>query len=283
MNKNILIIGQGAIGQALALSLAGRNDTKITTVARTPRSYPTDSISFWQTDATTLTQDELASFSHIVIIVAPNRQAVMTDSVQAYRSCYLRIAECLASLANQLPSLERLIFVSSTSVYGENEGQVIDIHTPVKPVSDTAKILYQAETVLQTAFKHKCVIVRPSGIYGVTRLALVNLAKTSPKVAVQAWTNRIMDSDLVQVLGRIVILEQCEPVYLATDCCPVPRDKVLAFIADQLYCPLPICQNASPTGKQIIGNLPKDWLTFSDYRQGYGYIIGRIQGVKNKN
>lgn len=283
MDQNILIIGQGAIGQALALSLAGRNDAKITTVARTPRSYPTDSISFWQKDATTLTQDELASFSHIVVIVAPSRQAVMADSVQAYRSCYLRIAECLASLANQMPGLERLIFVSSTSVYGENKGQVIDIYTPVKPVSDTAKILHQAETLLQTTFKHKCVIVRPSGIYGVTRLALVNLAKTSPKVAVQAWTNRIMDSDLVQVLGRIVILEQCEPVYLATDCCPVPRDEVLAFIADQLHCPLPICQNASPTGKQIIGNLPKDWLTFSDYRQGYGYIIGRIQGVKNKN
>ena len=279
MDKNILIIGQGAIGQALALSLAGRNGTKITTIARTPRSYPTDGISFWQKDATTLTQDELAPFSHIIVIVAPNRQAVMTDSVQAYRSCYLRIAEHLASLANQLPSLERLIFVSSTSVYGENEGQVIDIHTPIKPISDTAKILHQAETLLQTAFKDKCVIVRPSGIYGVTRLALVNLAKTSPNVVAQAWTNRIMDSDLVQVLGRIVILEQCEPVYLATDCCPVPRDEVLAFIAGKLNYPLPICQNASPTGKQIISNLPKDWLTFPDYRQGYGYVIGRLQKV----
>lgn len=274
---NILLIGQGAIGHALALSLSVQNQYKITALARTPKSYPKDSqIVFWQKSAQTLTKQELAPFSHIVVIVAPSHQAVMQDKAQAYRECYFDIAHHLASMATDLPMLQRLIFVSSTSVYGENEGQVIDIHTPVKPISDTAKILHQAEIVLQTAFKDKCVIVRPSGIYGVTRLALVNLAKTSPKVAVQAWTNRIMDSDLVQVLGRIVVLPKCEPVYLATDCCPVPRDEVLAFIAGKLNCPLPICQNTNPTGKQIIGNLPKDWLTFPDYRQGYGYVIGRL-------
>ncbi len=273
---NILLIGQGAIGHALALSLFVQNKCKITALARTPKSYPKDSqIVFWQKSVQTLTKQELAPFSHVVVIVAPSHQAVMQDKVQAYRECYFDIAHHLASMATDLPTLQRLIFVSSTSVYGENEGQVIDIDSPVVPKNEAAKLLHQAEIALQTAFGERCVIVRPSGIYGVSRLRLLTLAKTAPEVKTGAWTNRIMDTDLVQVLQRLIKLPHCQTVYLATDFCPAPYDEVLGFIARTLDYPLPVCQKSTPTGKKIISNLPKTWLTFADYRQGYRHIISK--------
>lgn len=280
---NILLIGQGEIGHALALSLVAQNQYKITALARTPKSYPKDSrIVFWQKSAQTLTKQELAPFSHIVVIVAPSHQVVMQDKTQAYRECYFDIAHHLASMAKALPALQRLIFVSSTSVYGENEGQTIDIHSPVVPSSEASKLLHQAEVALQTAFGGRCVIVRPSGIYGASRLRLLTLAKTAPEVKTKAWTNRIMDTDLVRVLHHIIDLPDCQKVYLATDFCPVPYDEVLRFIAHTLGYPLPVCQKSTPAGKKIISNLPKQWLTFADYRQGYRHIISKQSPQANE-
>ena len=58
---------------------------------------------------------------------------------------------------------KRLIFISSTSVYGM-QGEV-DEDTPTFPESDSGKLLQSCELTLLSNKSNSCVI-RPAGIYG---------------------------------------------------------------------------------------------------------------------
>lgn len=265
-----LIIGQGAIGLSVAVAL-NQQGNQVTTVARTAKNYPNMAIEFWQKDALTLTSQELEPFSHIAIIITPTSH---TDRTQAYKDSYLAVCQHIANTKNPL-TLKQLLFVSSTSVYGQNAGELIDEHTPAHPSSDTAKVLRQAEQVLQNRFKDKCVIVRPSGIYGKQRTYMIHLAKNAhiDGVSDSHMTNRIMDSDLVAVLCDILQNPKPKNLYLATDFEPATIADVISFICQQKNYPPPKMIASTPTGKKIISNLPKTSLQFTSYQQGYADIL----------
>ncbi|OBX61892.1 hypothetical protein A9Z63_03140 [Moraxella lacunata] len=260
-----LIIGQGFVGKAVAqmLSQAGHD---VTGLARTAKSYD-EPVHFWQRDARTLAQDELAPFSHVAIIITPNHE--MTNRVQAYRESYLAVCEHIASL--DLPNLHRVLFVSSTSVYGESGGEWVDIDTIACPATDTAKILLKSEQVLQKAFGERCVIVRPSGIYhgGSTRMKRMAQTAHIDGVPLSHYTNRIHRDDLIQVISQVLTLPASKSVYLVSDCEPVTSLEVIRFLCRNYgYLP-PKVIHATPTGKRIRGNVD-DWLVFKNYQMGYG-------------
>lgn len=294
-----LIIGQGAIGLPVACALA-RQGVSVVAVARSAKNYPADtpsSLEFWQQDALSLTASQLADVSCIAIIVAPSASS-QTDRVQAYRQSYLHICQHIAQLSCHLPKLKQVLFVSSTSVYADTH-ELIDVHRKPDATALTAQVLIRSEQVLQQAFGKKTVIVRASGIYGVNRLRLVRQAmlEHQPPVSSVHWTNRIMDTDLVKVLTGILMMSDFKPVYLATDFCPATSEEVLRFIRQQMMTlggdavklsgtqekqankTTQYAKQAPSTGKKIISNLPKDWLEFGDYRQGYGHIIKHILTV----
>lgn len=273
--KHYLVIGQGKIGLALTYALASQQQ-RVTGVSRHAKYYDESLqtlINHWQVDAKQLMVDELQHITHIAIIVSPDTKT--DDRVKAYQNSYLAICQHLATLADALPNIRQVLFVSSTAVYGENGGQVIDESTIVRPNTPTAQVLYQAERVICHAFKDKAVIVRPSGIYGKGRQRMIRLAEQASidGVPSQHYTNRIMDVDLVSVLVRILTDEKPKALYLATDFSPVSGFEVLSFICQHknIHPPTPI--RTAPTGKKIQSNLPKDWLRFADYRQGYAWIL----------
>ncbi|WP_066802821.1 NAD-dependent epimerase/dehydratase family protein [Moraxella oblonga] len=269
--QKILIIGQGTIGKPIAQCLANQGH-HITAVARSPKSYDTDDITFWQKDATMLTAKELADFEQIVIIVAPN-QPRPDQRTFAYQQTYLTICQHMASFA--LPNLKRIIFISSTSVYGENDGESIDITTPANPNTDTAHILLNAERTLQDKFSDKCVIVRPSGIYGLSK-RMLNVAKNAHIDGTPShhYTNRIHANDLIDILCQIIKLDHAEPLYVATDNHPTTSLEVLNFICQTMHYPPPKIIPSPPTGKKIMGNVGQ-WLNYHDYQMEYGEILGK--------
>ena len=123
--QNLLIIGQGDIGLPVTNKL-GQDGYCVTGLARSEREYYdlVDSADFLQANALTLTAEQLQAFTHIAIIVTPDEY-----STSGYHDSYLAISQHLATLADKLTSLVRVVFISSTGIYGQDSGEWIDEDT----------------------------------------------------------------------------------------------------------------------------------------------------------
>lgn len=286
MMQTILMIGLGKIGLPVAKQLAAQGHCMIGVSRTRPKdiAQDCDNLYFVASDARTLAIAQLSQWtsqiSQICIIVSPD-----TLSLQGYRDSYYAIAEHVVRLGDHLPNLKRVVFISSTGVYGQNAGEIIDINTPVSaPASATSQVILQTEQLLQQHFKDKSVIIRPSGIYGQSRLRLLNMAKQlaaqSPNKASDypsnTWTNRIMDTDLVSIIGKVINVGQTVPVYLATDNAPVPLYTVLNYLATAQGLSLSLPCIEPTTGKRIITNLPATWFNYPDWQSGYQHILSSL-------
>ncbi|MDI4481248.1 SDR family NAD(P)-dependent oxidoreductase [Moraxella osloensis] len=301
MMQTILMIGLGKIGLPVAKQLAlqghcviGVSRSTPTDLVfcspRTPKLPPDndhlyqENLHFVASDARTLDVAQLSQWtsqiSQICIIVSPD-----TLSLQGYRDSYYAIAEHVVRLGDHLPNLKRVVFISSTGVYGQNAGEIIDIDTPVSaPASATSQVILHTEQLLQQHFEDKSVIIRPSGIYGQSRLRLLTMAKQlaaqSPnKVSdypSNTWTNRIIDTDLVSIIVKVINAGQTVPVYLATDNAPVPLYTVLNYLATAQGLNLSLPCMEPTTGKRIITNFPATWLNHPDWQSGYQHILSSL-------
>lgn len=296
-----LIIGQGGIGLAVTNDLA-KKGYLVTGLARRHRDdYELhQNAKHIQADALTLDATVLADFTHIAIIITPDRY-----DANAYRDAYLAVAKHLANMAMALPKLERVVFISSTGVYGQDDGEWVDVLTkPKMPNHAGSAYILQAEQALQQAFKDQAVIIRPSGIYGKTRRRLIEQAKQSLNDESNGaihWTNRIMDSDLVTVVVNVLTLAKPEPLYLASDYAPVSRAELMTWLKhclvknsvknsntnhvntshfdtnhgndpDTTDHQTPT-QYQNMTGKRIHSNIPRAWLQYPDWQSGYAYLL----------
>lgn len=272
--SNILIIGQGDIGLPVTNKLA-QDGFSVTGLARSERDHYAlvDSAHFLQADALTLTTEQLHAFTHIAIIVTPDEY-----STSGYHDSYLAISQHLAMLAPNLANLQRVVFISSTGVYGQGNGEWIDEHTePMTPERDASKVILQAEQALQQSFGDKAIIIRPSGIYGRERLMRLRKAREPQKepVAAEHWSNRIMDRDLITIIANVLTTEAPKPLYLATDYRPVTTFELSVWLSEQIGETEPIIdeKKTSVTGKRLHSNIPLAWLDYADWQTGYRDIL----------
>ena len=272
--QNLLIIGQGDIGLPVTNKL-GQDGYCVTGLARSEREYYdlVDSAGFLQTNALTLTAEQLQAFTHIAIIVTPDEY-----STSGYHDSYLAISQHLATLADKLTSLVRVVFISSTGIYGQDSGEWIDEDTvPITPEREASKVILQAEQALQQGFGDKAIIIRPSGIYGRERLMRLRKAREPNKDPVPAehWSNRIMDRDLVNIIAKVLTIETPKPVYLATDYRPVTTFELGVWLSEQVGETPPTIDNTktSVTGKRLHSNIPLAWLDYADWQTGYRDIL----------
>lgn len=285
-HQNLLIIGQGDIGLAVTNTLA-QDKLSVTGLARSARSQYAleDSAHFMQADALTLSAEQLQAFTHIAVIVTPDDY-----SPEGYHKSYLAICQHLATLADTLSQLERIVFISSTGVYGQDNGEWIDEYTtPITPTRAASKVILQAEQALQNGFGDKAIIIRPSGIYGRARLMRLRKSREEDKAPIAAahWSNRIMDSDLVTIIVKVLTLDahdvheaKClKAIYIASDYLPVTTFDLDSWLSAQLGGEAPVIDNqkTAVTGKRLHSNIPLAWLTYPDWQAGYRDILQASQ------
>ena len=272
--QNLLIIGQGDIGLPITNKLA-QDGLNVTGLARRERHhYALDKkANFLQADALTLTAEQLQDFTALAIIVTPDEY-----STSGYHDSYLAISQHLATLTDKLTNLARIVFISSTAVYGQDNGEWIDEDTaPVMPEREASQVILQAEQVLQQSFGAKTIIIRPSGIYGRERLMRLRKAKEKQKepVATAHWSNRIMDRDLVTIIANIMTIDTPKPLYIATDYAPVTTFELGSWLSEQINEVSPVIDDnkTKVTGKRLHSNIPLAWLDYPDWQVGYGDIL----------
>lgn len=104
-------------------------------------------------------------------------------------------------LAVQCGRIERLVYVSTSGVYGDCEGRWIDEAEPLKPQTDRARRRVDAEAALYDWSAHgggEVVILRVPGIYGPGRLPLERLQRGMPvlRAGESPYSNRVHADDL---------------------------------------------------------------------------------------
>jgi nucleoside-diphosphate-sugar epimerase len=109
---------------------------------------------------------------------------------------------CAQISADNLPA--KVIYISTSGVYGDCGGELVDENRPLKPRTARAKRRADAEVRMQRmaqSFGVPLVILRVTGIYGPTRLPLQRLQQNHPvlKSAESNITNRIHAEDLARI------------------------------------------------------------------------------------
>ena len=141
-------------------------------------------------------------------------------------------------------TVERIVLISTTGVYGDCQGRWIDESEPLKPHTDRAKRRMDAEQALHTwarRFGRQYVILRVPGIYALDRLPLERLRRgeTVINASEAPWSNRIHADDLAMVCQRAMEIAPTGAIYNATDGFPSTMTDYFNQIATYAGLPLP--------------------------------------------
>lgn len=152
-------------------------------------------------------------------------------------------------MANFLKSLDKdalptqLIYISTSGVYGDQQGQLIDEQTLANPQVDRAKRRYHAEQLLlefgTNNISVAITILRVGGIYGPGRLPLQRLKDQIPMLYenLAPQTNRIHADDLAQVCVAAATKKADGEIYNVSDGTNSNMTEYFNTIAD--FCNLP--------------------------------------------
>ncbi len=230
----MLLIGGGGLGQPLAQRLARNHEVWV--FKRTPGHLP-DGIQAISGDIAlpaSWSQPIPELVDYVVYCVSPG---TFTD--EAYQHTYVQgLQTVLHTLQTQGAHPKRLFFVSSTSVYGQNDGEWVDEDSPTCPEQFSGKRLLEAEVLAKTS-PIPATVVRFSGIYGGQRTRLLEQIKAGVRSSnPDAYTNRIHEDDCIRVLEHLIQLDisgaTLENCYLASDCQPARLRDLENWVLAQL-------------------------------------------------
>ena len=131
------------------------------------------------------------------------------------------------------PKTGRVIFISSTSVFGESGG-LLDEQSPCRPTREAGRVLLAAEEVLKNhVLGDRSVILRLAGIYGPGRLPrLADLASGGPLgVPANSMVNLIHVDDAARVIIAAERHSRPSRTYIVSDGHPVQRREYLSYLA----------------------------------------------------
>ncbi len=184
---NLLICGQGYLGHAIATAARQRG---------------------WSVAATSLSGQAGTLCCDIGVLSAVARLAESglhpdaiihcassgRGGIDAYEHVYVRGVQNLCEVFPGIP----LLYTSSSSVYHQTDGSVVDENSPTLPDRETGKRLLQAEEHCLAAGGIVC---RLSGIYGPARSVLIKqfiLGQSIIEEQGQRWINQIHRDDAAE-------------------------------------------------------------------------------------
>jgi nucleoside-diphosphate-sugar epimerase len=234
VNKpSLLVIGCGDLGSAVALHCAAAG-WQVWGARRQPGVLR--GVTMLAADVTQpASLREVAALAPEFVLVALTPGAY-TD--ERYRAVYVDgLVNCLQVLDRR--RLRRILWVSSTSVFQQDDGRWLDETSVAAPSGFSGQRLLEAEALLGGAdVPHT--IVRCAGIYGQGRERLLRQLRAgfrSPSTPPR-YSNRIHRDDVVGILQfllmRAAAAAPLENMYLAVDAAPALIADVESWCCTQL-------------------------------------------------
>jgi nucleoside-diphosphate-sugar epimerase len=188
-------------------------------------------------------------------------------------------------------NVSKFIYISSTGVYGQIDGDWVDESSPCQPTREGGKACLEAENILgEFKIANRSVILRLAGIYGPERLPRLQDLKADRPLACPAegWLNLVHVDDAVEAVLEVERLVQPPAVYLVADGHPVSRREFYREVARTLQLPEPqftdppadahASQRASAdkriSNRRLVADLQVK-LRYPSYREGVRAIAAR--------
>ncbi len=174
-----------------------------------------------------------------------------------YQAYVLGLKNIILALENT--PIKKLFFISSSSVFGQSEGEHVDESSPTDDSVFSTKRLLEGET-LALESKLNATVVRFGGIYGAGRTHLIDLIREGKAHCMEGvWSNRIHSEDCAGMLAYLLAeseknLERIDTLYIGVDNQPTPSCEVYDWLAEQLCAPEPDRKEPSEASRLMRSN-----------------------------
>lgn len=238
----VLLAGCGDLGTEAGLRFAAAGH-RVVGWRRSPEKLPPEIEGATADLSTGVLPPIPAETSAVVVAVAAD-----SPTEDAYRAAYVDgLSNVLDAVlaASSGASVDRVLFVSSTAVYGDAAGGWIDETTTPEPGGFSGRVLREAEELLYTRLRGTGItpiVLRLGGIYGPGRTRLIDQVREGTGLipAEPRFTNRIHRDDAAAAIVHLCTMEPPPgPVYLGVDNEPAELGEVLSFLASELGLPQP--------------------------------------------
>ncbi|MEY2983112.1 MAG: hypothetical protein RL562_3339 [Planctomycetota bacterium] len=275
-----LVVGCGDVGTRLGLAWAAAG-CEVFGVRRSaaPLPAPIHTVSGDVRDSGTY--DALPSdLDHVVYAVA----ARPPGDEGAYRHAYVDgVRAVLEHLCRRGSVPRSLVFASSTSVYGQEDGGWVDEGSETMPADFRGRLLLDAERLVRS-WGPEGRVVRLAGIYGPGRTHMIDAVRTGglgcAADGASPWTNRIHADDAARLLRFVAERPAGAPqVFVGADREPAQRDDVVRWLAERLGVTATHGGAARTRGgnKRCSSALVRQLgfvFRYPDFRAGYGALLG---------
>jgi nucleoside-diphosphate-sugar epimerase len=241
----VVVVGCGYVGLALADQLAARGHA-VTGVRRSDAGLDAVAAVGPGVEAVRADAADPASLSAL-----PDADAVVFAASSGGRGADAARAVYVDGLTNVVDEYgsrasppDRLMYTSSTGVYGDHDGEWVDEETPVEPTTEKTRVLAEAERIATERAAGVGIdgtVVRFAGLYGPDRYRLERYVEGPVTAGYLNMVHRddgagsvrhLLEADRAR--DRVVLVVDDEPVdkhafadWLA-DACGVPRPEKLS-------------------------------------------------------
>ncbi|WP_207344427.1 SDR family oxidoreductase [Arthrobacter sp. E3] len=274
---SVVIAGCGDLGTETGLRFAALGH-RVMGLRRSAEKLPSE-IEGQAVDLSTEVPTLPADTTIVVIAMSPDER-----SADGYRAAYVEsVLRVAAAIRNDCAVPPRVLYVSSTAVYGVDDGSWVDESTPTEPTSATAVVLLEAEETLLRLIP-EATILRLGGIYGPGRTREIDRVRQGVATisAEPEFTSRIHRDDAAAAIVHLMTTQNWpDTVYIGVDDLPTDRRDVVEFLARSLDLPVPEVTHDSSRaqgsrGKRCNNNrLRESGFVFSypTYREGYAAVL----------
>lgn len=275
-----LLVGCGYLGQRVAGLWRGQGDHVHVTTRRTDRQkrLSAEGYDAMQLDVTKPDLwPALPAVDTVLLSIGYDR----TSGVPIHDVYVKGVRNLLAGLPHDTG---RIIYVSSTGVYGQTDGSWVDEKSECRPTRPGGKACLDAEnSIRQHAFGQRAIILRLAGIYGPGRIPRRDrIAKGGPILArADGFLNLIHVEDAARVIVAAEQQVQAPATYVVSDGHPVPRRDFYAEIAQRMgvnpptFCDAPANSSVDRrssgskriSNRRLLADIGID-LLYGDFRKG---------------
>jgi len=292
--KRLVIFGCGYVGSALARAAAG-GGASVEALTRNPeKAAALRAAGLAKVVVADLSaadwHGQIAGGAEYVV------NCVSSGGADAYRQSYVGgMQSVLAWAAKGGSPVGTLVYTSSTAVYPQGEGAVVDESSPAEVATPNGAIIRESEALLQHApavAVRRHFILRLAGIYGPDRHHLLDQLREGRPLLGGSGDHRLNLAHRDDIVAAILACLWApapvgNDVFNVADSTPALRAEVVAWLAERLGRPVPGFDGAAsarrggaPMSDRIISNAKIQrvlgWRPqYADYRAGYEKLLSR--------